>query len=67
MPAQIDLAEVLSMLERDAQLLDVLSRKEFEDSRLPGALNIPLPELDETTTAVLDRGRPVIAYCFDYE
>ena len=67
MPTQIDLAEVSSLLERDAQLLDVLSRKEFEDSHLPGAINIPLSELDEVTTADLDRDRPVIAYCFDYE
>jgi rhodanese-related sulfurtransferase len=67
MPTPIDLAELSSMLDGDAQLLDVLSRKEFEDSHLPGAINIPLPELDETTTAALDRDRPVIAYCFDYE
>ena len=67
MPTQVDLAEVSSLRDRDAQLLDVLSRKEFEDSHLPGAINIPLSELDETTTADLDRDRPVIAYCFDYE
>ena len=67
MPKQIDLAEVLTLIEGDAQVLDVLSRTEYEDSHLPGAVNIPLPELDETSTAVLDRGRPVVAYCFDYE
>ena len=67
MPKQIELAETLRLLGEGAQLLDVLSRKEYEDSHLPGAINIPLQELDAASVAVLDRGRPVIAYCFDYE
>ena len=67
MPTQIDLAETLRLVHEGAQLLDVLSRKEFEDSHLPGAIGIPLQELDDTSAAALDRGRPVVAYCFDYE
>jgi rhodanese-related sulfurtransferase len=67
MPTPIDLARTLRLLEDGAQVLDVLSRKEFEDSHLPGAVSIPLQELDEASTAALDRERPVIAYCFDYE
>jgi phage shock protein E len=67
MPKQVELAETLQLLDEGAQLLDVLSRKEYEDSHLPGAINIPLQELDEASVAVLDGARPVIAYCFDYE
>jgi rhodanese-related sulfurtransferase len=67
MPTQIDLSETLRLVDDGAQLLDVLSRKEYEDSHLPGAIHIPLPELDEASTAALDRDLPVIAYCFDYE
>jgi rhodanese-related sulfurtransferase len=67
MPTQIDLADTLRLVDEGAQLLDVLSRKEFEDSHLPGAISIPLQELDDTSAAVLDRARPVVAYCFDYE
>ena len=67
MPTSIDLAETLRLIEAGAQLLDVLSREEFESSHLPGATNIPLQELDETTVAALDAARPLIAYCFDYE
>jgi rhodanese-related sulfurtransferase len=67
MPKQIGLAETLRLVEEGAQLLDVLSRKEYEDSHLPGAVSIPLQELDDSSAAVLDRAQPVIAYCFDYE
>jgi rhodanese-related sulfurtransferase len=67
MPEQIALADVLRLTDDGAQVLDVLSRKEYEASHLPGAVNIPLPELDEVTAAVLARERAVVAYCFDYE
>jgi rhodanese-related sulfurtransferase len=67
MPKQIDLAETLRLVDEGAQLLDVLSRGEYADSHLPGAINIPLQELAEASVAVLDRARPVVAYCFDYE
>ena len=67
MPRAIDLGETLRLLDDGAQLLDVLSRKEFADSHLPGAINIPLPELDEPAVASLDREAAVVAYCFDYE
>jgi rhodanese-related sulfurtransferase len=66
MPKTIDLDGVRRLSAEGAQLLDVMSREEFEESRLPGAINIPLPELDEETAAELDRGRPVIAYCADF-
>jgi rhodanese-related sulfurtransferase len=67
MPRAIGLAETLRLVEDGAQLLDVLSRKEYEESHLPGAVHIPLQELDGTSTAGLDRGRAVVAYCYDYE
>jgi rhodanese-related sulfurtransferase len=43
----------------------VLPAAEYADEHLPGAINIPLKELDRETTRQLDRGRPVIAYCYD--
>jgi rhodanese-related sulfurtransferase len=45
----------------------VLPAAEYKDEHLPGAINIPLKELDRETTAWLDRSRPVIAYCYDYQ
>jgi rhodanese-related sulfurtransferase len=45
----------------------VLPPQEFEDEHLPGAINIPLKTLDAATAGQLDRDRPVIVYCWDYQ
>jgi rhodanese-related sulfurtransferase len=68
MPAPIDRNE-LQGLRRDerAQLVEVLPADEFEDEHLPGAINIPLKSLDRDSTASLDRLRPVVVYCYDYQ
>ncbi len=67
MPKTIDLDGVRRLSAEGGQLLDVMSREVFEESHLPDAINIPLPELDEESAAQLDRERPVIAYCADFE
>lgn len=43
-------------------LLDVRQPREFEDSRIPGAKLIPLPELPGRLSE-LDPDKPVLAYC----
>jgi rhodanese-related sulfurtransferase len=48
------------------QLVEVLPADEFREQHLPGAINIPLKQLDADTTAKLDRRNPVIVYCWDY-
>ena len=53
--------------EEDAQLVEVLPADEFEDEHLPGAVNLPLKELDRHSAASLDPSRPVIVYCYDYQ
>jgi rhodanese-related sulfurtransferase len=53
--------------EEGAQLVDVLPREEYEEEHLPGAINIPLKELDRETIARLNRDAPVILYCHDYQ
>ena len=50
-----------------AQLVEVLPREEFDDEHLPGAINLPLKSLTAETSAKLDRYRPVIVYCYDYQ
>jgi rhodanese-related sulfurtransferase len=68
MPTQIDRSEVQRLLsEEQAQLVDVLPPDEFAEEHLPGAINIPLKQLDRETTRQLDRARPVIVYCHDYQ
>jgi len=59
-------SEVKQLIDQGAQLLDVLGDDEFEHDHLPGAINIPLKQLDATTAARLDRNRPVIVYCNDF-
>ena len=68
MPTPIDRDEVQRLLaEEAAQLVEVLPAAEYADEHLPGAINVPLKKLDEQTTHQLDRGRPVIVYCYDYQ
>ena len=67
MPTAIFRDEVRVLLEEGAQLVDVLPREEYEDEHLPGAINIPLKELDGETTAGLNRDAPIIVYCHDYQ
>jgi rhodanese-related sulfurtransferase len=67
MPTRIDRDEVQRLLAEGARLVEVLPSAEFEEQHLPGAINIPLEELDRETTLQLERGRPVIVYCHDYQ
>ena len=52
-------------VEAGGQLVEVLPRAEFDDEHLPGAISLPLKSLTAETSAVLDRSRPVIVYCWD--
>lgn len=61
----IDYATLRRLLDTDAQLVEVLPEPEYVEMHLPGALSIALKTLDATTTAGLDRDRPVIVYCWD--
>jgi rhodanese-related sulfurtransferase len=66
MPSAVDRAEVLRLVAAEgAQLVEVLPPAEYEEEHLEGAVSLPLRQLDATTVAVLDRGRPVVVYCWD--
>jgi rhodanese-related sulfurtransferase len=67
MPTPIDRDEVQRLLAEGAELVDVLPPAEYEEEHLPRAINIPLKELDAETTRRLERERPVIVYCHDYQ
>jgi len=66
-PTAIFRDEVRALLGEGAQLVDVLLREEYEDEHLPGAISIPLKELNRQTTARLKRDGPIIVYCHDYQ
>ena len=65
MPTEIDRNELQRLLERGAQLVEVLPAEEYEEDHLPGAINMPLRRLETEAGQVLDRDRPVIVYCWD--
>ena len=62
---RIDLKRLQELLANGAQLIEVLPRAEYAEEHLPGAISLPLKELDATTTSTLDRTRPVVVYCWD--
>ncbi|NPA71277.1 MAG: rhodanese-like domain-containing protein [Gammaproteobacteria bacterium] len=47
----------------NAQLVDVRTPEEFASSKLPGAINIPLQDIDRVGASMLDQSRPVIVFC----
>ena len=65
MPRSVDLADVRRLLDEGAQLVEVLPEPEYAEEHLPGAINLPLKQLDRTSAEQLDRSRPVIVYCWD--
>ena len=66
MPTSIFKDEVRELLEGGAQLVEVLPHEEYEKEHFPGAINIPLKELDRESTTRLRRDAPVIVYCHDF-
>jgi len=67
MPRSIDHNEVQRLLAEGAQVVEVLPAKDFDEEHISGAVNIPLKELDERAPRELERDRPVIVYCNDYQ
>lgn len=67
MSTPIDRDRVQELARSGAQLVEVLPAEDYADEHLPGAINLPLKELNATSAARLDRSRPVIVYCYDYQ
>jgi rhodanese-related sulfurtransferase/CBS domain-containing protein len=59
--------DVRRLQEEGAQVVEVLPRKEYEHQHIAGAISLPLEELTPQTAGVLDRDRPVVTYCFDFQ
>jgi rhodanese-related sulfurtransferase len=66
MSTRIEFEALQGLVGEGAQLVEVLPPAEYAEVHLPGAINIPLKQLDLETTAVLDRHRPIVVYCYDY-
>ena len=51
MTEQIGFQRVRELVDEGAQLVEVLPHGEYEEQHLPGAINIPLKELDADAVA----------------
>ena len=65
MPKEIRRDELQALLDRGAQLVEVLPADEYEEEHLPGAISLPLRRLDAEAPERLRRGEAVVVYCWD--
>lgn len=65
MPTDLQRDEVRRLLERGAQLVDVLPARQYKKKHLPGAMSLPLEHLDRETAERLKCDHPIIVYCYD--
>ncbi len=65
MATAISLDQLLELIARGAQVVEVLPGDDYAPVHLPGAINLPLRQLDARAVSVLDRGRPIVVYCWD--
>ncbi|HLG73532.1 MAG TPA: rhodanese-like domain-containing protein [Chloroflexota bacterium] len=66
MPKELFRQDVLRLIEAGAQIVEVLEPKQYRQLHLPGAVNIPLWEIEERAPAELHSDRPVVVYCNDF-
>lgn len=57
--------DIQALIERGAQVVEVLGFEEFEEDHLPGAINMPLRKIETEARRQLDPSRPVVVYCWD--
>jgi len=67
MPSEIEIDQIRPLLDGGAQLVEVLPQAEYQEEHLAGAINIPLKQMTAEAVASLDKDRPVIVYCWDYQ
>ena len=65
-PRPVTRTEVQRLVAGGAQLVEVLPRDEYDEEHLQGAVHLPLKSLTRATAdRSLERGRPVVVYCWD--
>jgi len=62
---EVSRQQVQDLMEKGAQVVDVLPAEEFQEDHLPGAINLPLRRIETQARRVLDPSRPTIVYCWD--
>ena len=59
--------EVRRLATEGAQIVVVLPRAEYDEFHLPGAVHLWIKDLNRETAKQLDRNRPIVVYCDDYQ
>jgi len=64
----ITMEDLLEMLENKAhfKLVEVLAKAEYEKGHIPGAINIPLDELEKLAKQKLKKKETIVVYCGSY-
>jgi rhodanese-related sulfurtransferase len=63
---QVSVDEAKALLADGVQFVDVLPAETYLREHLPGAVNLPLADID-TAPERLDPDRPVVVYCYDHQ
>ncbi|MDD7306716.1 MAG: rhodanese-like domain-containing protein [Peptoniphilaceae bacterium] len=48
---------------KDAVLLDVREKDEYEKGHIPQAINIPLSEIDQAENIITNKDKKILVYC----
>src|SRR5215207_722988 len=67
MPKPAETSGVRALLADGAQAVEVLPPSAWRREHLPGAVNIPLPQLRADAVSGLDPAKPTVVYCYDHE
>jgi rhodanese-related sulfurtransferase len=64
----ITIENLLEMLENKERfkLVEVLAKEEYDKGHIPGAINIPLDELEALATQKLKKTDIIVVYCASY-
>jgi rhodanese-related sulfurtransferase len=67
MPTDVGRDDVRRLVEGGALLVEVLGDDEYRSEHIAGAVNIPLEKLNAANVAAIERDRPVVVYCNDFQ
>ncbi|CAN5681621.1 rhodanese-like domain-containing protein [soil metagenome] len=69
MPETITLAELKTRMDdgEELMLVDALSPAHYENSHLPGAVNLPYEFVDEVEKVLPDKDAEIVVYCMNPE
>ena len=64
----ITLEDLLEMLanDEDFKLVEVLANEEYKEGHIPGAINLPLKELENDARQKLKKTEKIVVYCESY-